>query len=101
NVEVFPGNNGQPPGLKINLRVDPLTIIGFILSPDTMKPTASLRTYLEIKDDDWQLRNWAAKGLLLINGNYSLRAPNINHFVNRLAVDEEEARLFRSKIQGV
>jgi len=100
-IEVLPGANGQPPGLKIDLRVDPLTIVAFILSPDTMRPTASLRTYLEIKNDDQRLRDWAAQGLLFINGNYCLRTARIDHFVNRLACDEPEALLFRQRVRGI
>ncbi|MEO0022815.1 MAG: hypothetical protein ABIJ93_03045, partial [candidate division WOR-3 bacterium] len=100
-IEAMPAVNGSPPALKIGLRHDPFMLVAFVLSPDTMKPTNDFRTYLEIKNNTFIIHEWAEKGLLVVNGNYLLRTPQINHFVNRIAVDEAEALIFRNKIRGV
>lgn len=100
-IEALPAVNGSPPALKIGLRHDPFMLVAFVLSPDTMKPTNDFRTYLEIKNNDFIIHDWARRGLLVVNGNYVLRTPEINHFVNRIAVDEAEAIIFRNKIRGL
>ncbi|MGB9742545.1 MAG: hypothetical protein ACP5JB_03485 [candidate division WOR-3 bacterium] len=100
-IEALPAVNGNPPALKITLRTDPFVLAAFVLSPDTMKPTQDFRTYLEIKNNYFTIHEWAKNGLLVINGNYLLRTPQIHHFVNRMAVDEAEAIIFRNKIRGL
>ncbi len=101
DIDIIPANNGMPPALKISLKRDPFFIVAFVLNPDTMKPTNEFRVYLEIKHDDWLIHEWARRGILVINGNYVLREPQVNHFVNRIAVDEAEAIIFRRKIRGL
>jgi hypothetical protein len=100
-IEALPAINGNPPALKIGLRTDPFILTAFVLNPDTMKPTNDFRTYLELKNNDFLIHEWAKNGLLVVNGNYVLRTPQINHFVNRIAVDEAEAISFRNKIRGL
>ena len=100
-IDVLPEINGNPPGIKISLQRDPFIVTAFVLNPDTMKPTHNIRTYLEIKRNDHLIYEWAKNGLLVINGNYILRTPQINHFVNRITVDEAEAIVFRNKIRGL
>ncbi len=100
-IDVLPEINGNPPGIKITLQRDPFVVTAFVLNPDTMKPTGNIRTYLEIKRNDTIIYEWAKKGLLVLNGNYLLRTPQVNHFVNRIAVDEAEATVFRNKIRGL
>ncbi len=101
SIDVLPEINGNPPGIKISLQRDPFIVTAFVLNPDTMKPTGNIRTYLEIKRNDHIIYEWAKNGLLVINGNYILRTPQINHFVNRITVDEAEAIVFRNKIRGL
>ncbi|MGQ9707491.1 MAG: hypothetical protein ACUVUR_01265 [bacterium] len=101
DINFIPATNGMPAGVRIELRTDPLVITAFVLNPDKLKPTGDVRTYIEIKEDINLIHDWARLGLLVINGNYKLREPQINHFVNRIAVDEKEAVVFRNKIRGL
>jgi len=101
SVEIIPESKTMPPGLRIVLQADPLVIIAFVLNPDTMRPTRNLRTYVEMRRDLRLIHEWARLGLLVVNGNYKLRETEINHFVNRIAVDENEAVVFRNKIRGL
>ncbi len=100
-IGIIPENQTMPPGLRISLHTDPLILIAFVLNPDTMKPIRGLRTYIEMKRDLSLLHDWASLGLLVVNGNYILRTPRIDHFVNRIALDETEALNFRNKIKGL
>ena len=78
-----------------------LVVIAFVLSPDTMRPIADHRTYLQLKRDDHSIQNWLRQGLLFVNGNYCLRDSGIARFVNVLATDEYEARQFQDKVRGL
>ncbi len=98
---VLLGTNDAPPALKITLNRDPFVLILFIVNPDTMKPTNNLRVYTEIRQDDAIIHEWAKQGLVAVNGNYVLKEERIDHFVNRIAVEEEEALVFRSRIRGL
>ncbi len=100
-IEILPPMNGNPPALKVSLNRDPFVLVAFVLNPDTMKPTNDFRTYLELKRDDLVIHEWAERGALVVNGNYLLREPQVNHFVNRIAVSETEAVIFREKIRGL
>jgi hypothetical protein len=100
-IEIVPAANGNPPALKVNLNRDPFVLVAFVLNPDTMKPINDFRTYLELKRDDLIIHEWAERGALAVNGNYVLREPQVNHFVNRIAVSETEALIFREKIRGL
>jgi hypothetical protein len=100
-IEALPGDNGNPPALKITLRCFPLVVIAFVLSPDTMKPISDYRTYLQLKRDDYLIQSWLRQGLLFVNGNYCLRDSGVERFVSGMATDEEEAALFRGKVRGL
>lgn len=100
-IDALPAINGNPPALKIGLRTDPFILIAFLLNPDTMKPTNDTGTYLEIKNNQFLILEWAKRGLLVVNGNYVLRAGQVIHFINRIAVDEAEAVIFKNKIRGL
>ncbi len=101
DLAVLLGTKDSPPALKITLRRDPFVLILFVVNPDTMKPTNNLRIYTEFKHDDSIIQEWAKQGLVAVNGNYVLKEERIDYFVNRIAVDEEEAIVFRSKIRGL
>lgn len=101
SMDVIPATESCPPALKVNLRTDPFALVAFVLAPDTMKPTSDFRTYLEIKNDDWRVREWAGEGRLFFNGNYVLRAPQVARFINRLACDREEFLLFHQRVRGL
>jgi len=100
-IEPIPPDRGFPPAIRLSLKTDPLVVIAFILSPDTLRPIPDYRTYIDVKADDWQIVNWAREGLLCVNGNYCLRESGFNRFVNALAVDYDEARRFRSRLREV
>lgn len=99
-MEILPPLNGNPPAIKVNLNRDPFVLVAFVLNPDTMKPTNNFRTYQEIMRDDGLINKLAEQGMLVVNGNYLLRKPQIDHFVNRIAVSKTEAIVFRDKIRG-
>ncbi len=101
SVDLFPESQGTPPGLRLVLHSDPLILIMFVLNPETMRPIKEERVYNEIKRDLRLVHSWANLGLLVVNGNYLLRTPQIDHFVNRMAINETEARIFRDKIRGL
>ncbi len=101
DLAVLLGTKDSPPALKVTLRRDPFVLILFLVNPDTMKPTNNLRIYTEFKHDDSIIQEWAKQGLVAVNGNYVLKEERIDYFVNRIAVDEEEAIAFRSKIRGL
>lgn len=100
-MEILPPLNGNPPAIKVNLNCDPFVLVAFVLNPDTMKPTNNFRTYQEIMRDEGLINKWAEQGMLVVNGNYLLRKPQIDHFVNRIAVNKTEAIVFRDKIRGL
>lgn len=101
SVEVLKENQTTPPSLRIVLHSDPLILIVFVLNPETMRPIREERIYTEMKRDLRLVHSWASLGLLVVNGNYLLRAEQIDHFVNRIATNETEARIFRDKITGL
>ncbi|MGQ9678792.1 MAG: hypothetical protein ACUVUD_05870 [bacterium] len=100
-IKPLPPLNGSPPAVVINLKRDPFVLIAFVLNPDTMKPSNNFRTYQEIMRDYGLIHKWAEQGGLVVNGNYRLRESQANYFVNRIAVSETEAVIFRNKIRGL
>jgi hypothetical protein len=100
-VDALPGENGNPPALKIAVRDLPMVIVASALNPDTMKPIADVSTYLQLKVDHRPIQNWSRDGLLLVNGDYCLREPEVARFADLLATDPKEARTFRAKVQGL
>jgi len=92
----------SPPGLKIVLKTYPLVLIGFVLDPDTHLPLRDTRLYCRLEQDWSEIRSWARQGrLVLSNGDYSLRADGVARFVNRIAVDPEEAERFLRRIKPI
>jgi hypothetical protein len=101
SIDALPGDNGNPPALRIGLSRFPLVMVAMVLNPDTMKPIADFRTYLQLKHDHRPIQDWSRDGLLLVNGNYCLRESGIARFADLMAIDAEEARIFRAKVQGL
>lgn len=101
-VDIIPKRNGTPPGLRITLRSAPLVLIGFLLSPDTMKPLSDDPMYVELHKDQELMREWTLSGRLVIsNGNYCLRRAKAERFADILATDPDEARDFRVRVRGL
>jgi hypothetical protein len=100
-IEPLPGMNGDPPALKVIVKGFPLVVVGFVLNPDTMKPISDHRVYVQLRHDEHLIQKWLRRGLLFVNGNYSLREPGIERFVNVMATDASEAKLFRGKVRGL
>jgi hypothetical protein len=99
-MQAIPAGRGHPPALRVNLDVDPLVIVAFALTPDTLRPVQDSRLYLQLEGDLDTVRSYARRGLLAVSGNYCLRRPDVDHFVNRLAVSEDEAIRFRHMLRG-
>ena len=52
--------------------------------------------------DEVLIHDWVRRGLIVVgNGNYVLRSTGINQFVNHIATDEFEAKVFRRRVRGV
>ncbi len=101
-ISVLPAKGGFPPSFKIVVRTYPLVLIAFVLDQDTLKPVDDFRTYVRLTKDERIIFNWVRKGLIVIgNGNYWLRKDGLDQFVNHLATDEFEARIFRRRVRGV
>ena len=92
----------SPSGLKIVLKTYPLVLIAFVLDPDTHLPLRDTRMYHRFEQDWREIRSWVRQGqLVLSNGDYSLRVDGVARFVNRIAVDPEEAERFLLRIKPI
>jgi GNAT superfamily N-acetyltransferase len=102
SLEVLPAKGDFPPSFKIVIRTFPLVLIAFVLDADSQKPVDDFRTYVKLTKDERIIFEWARKGLIVIgNGNYWLRRDGLDRFVNHLATDEFEAKVFRRRVRGV
>jgi hypothetical protein len=101
SIEPLPPQDGLPPALKLTLGAEPLVLVGFVLTPDTMKPILDYRTYVQLEHDDYLIGEWVERGLLFISGNYCLREKYAARLADILATDEDEARLFRQRVHGL
>lgn len=100
-LSILPAKGDFPPSFKIVIRTFPLVLIAFILDQDTLKPVDDFRTYVQLMKDETVIYQWVRKGLIVIgNGNYRLRKNGIDQFINHLATDEFEARVFRRRVRG-
>lgn len=101
-LEVLPAMGNFPPSFKIIIRTFPLVLIAFVLDSDTLKPVADFNTYAKLIKDDRTIFDWVRRGLIVIgNGNYWLRRNGLDQFVDHIATDEYEARVFRRRMRGV
>jgi hypothetical protein len=101
-VDIVEKQQGCPPGLRIMLRSEPMVLVAFALSPETLKPLSDDTMYVELRKDRDLMRDWALSGRLVIsNGNYCLRRAKAERFADILATDAEEARLFRARVRGL
>jgi hypothetical protein len=101
-LEILPPKGDFPPSFKIVIKTFPLVLIAFVLDADTLKPVDDFRTYVKLTKDESVIYDWVRKGLIVIgNGNYWLRRDGLDQFVNHLATDEFEARVFRRRVRGV
>ncbi len=101
-LEVLPAKGDFPPSFKIVIKTFPLVLIAFVLDTDTLKPVDDFRTYVQLTKDETTIYNWVRRGLIVIgNGNYWLRRNGVDQFVNHLATDEFEARMFWRKVRGL
>ncbi|MEO0073242.1 MAG: hypothetical protein ABIK43_01095, partial [candidate division WOR-3 bacterium] len=90
-----------PPSFKIVIRTFPLVLIAFVLDPETLKPVSDFNTYMKLSRDQSIVYDWVRRGLIVIgNGDYWLRKNGLDQFVNHLAADEFEARVFRRRVRG-
>ncbi|MEO0082675.1 MAG: GNAT family N-acetyltransferase [candidate division WOR-3 bacterium] len=101
-ITVLPAKGGFPPSFKIVIRTFPLVLIAFVLDTDTLRPVEDFRTYVQLTKDETVIYDWVRRGLIVIgNGNYRLRKAGVEQFVNHLATDEFEARVFRRRVRGL
>ncbi len=101
-IEILPAKGDFPPSFKIVIRTFPLVLIAFVLDQDTLKPVDDFRTYVKLSKDERVIFDWVQRGLIVIgNGNYWLRRNGLDQFVNHLATDEFEARVFRRRLRAV
>ncbi len=101
SLETLPPKGDFPPSLKIVLRTFPLVLIALVLDADSLRLTDDLRTYDKLANDESLIFDWVRRGLIVIgNGNYRLRRNGLDQFVNHLATDEPEARIFRRRVRG-
>lgn len=101
-IEILPPKGDFPPSFKIVIRTFPLVLIAFILDQDTLKPVDDFRTYVKLSKEDDVIFDWVNRGLIVVgNGNYWLRRDGLDQFINHLATDEFEAKVFRRRVRGV
>ncbi len=101
-MEILPAKGNFPPSFKIVIRTFPLVLIAFILDQDTLKPVDDFRTYVKLSKDETIVYDWVRRGLIVVgNGNYILRAGGIDQFVNHIATDQFEAKVFRRRIKPI
>jgi len=101
-LEVLPAKAGFPPSFKIVIRTFPLVLIAFVLDADSLKPVEDFRTYVRLMKDERIIYQWVRQGLIVVgNGNYWLRRDGLDQFVNHLATDEWEAKVFRRRVRPV
>jgi hypothetical protein len=101
SLEILPPKGDFPPSFKIVIRTFPLVLIAFVLDADTLKPVDDFRTYVKLTKDESVIFDWVRRGLIVIgNGNYWLRRDGLDQFVNHLATDEFEAKVFRRRVRG-
>jgi GNAT superfamily N-acetyltransferase len=101
SLEILPAKGDFPPSFKIVIRTFPLVLIAFVLDADSLKPVDDFRTYVKLSKDESVIFDWVRRGLIVIgNGNYWLRRDGLDQFVNHLATDEFEAKVFRRRIRG-
>jgi hypothetical protein len=99
---VLEAGNGMPPALEVVLKTDPLVLICLVLDPESSLPVRNRGIYLQLANDATMLAEWLQSGSAVVtNGNFSLRASGVNRFINRIAVDEEEAARFRGVVRAV
>jgi hypothetical protein len=99
DIVTLPGNQDNPPAIRISLRSYPFVLTAVVLSPDTMRPLSDTRPYQQLSHDGRQIQSWLRQGLLLVGEDYCLGQSGIERFVNALATDDEEAVQFRGKIR--
>jgi hypothetical protein len=101
-VEIIAPRGDFPPGLKFVIRTDPLVLVGFVLDSDTKRPVSDLGTYVRLMRSQSDLRDWLAKGLVVIcNGDFRLREAGVDRFLGCIARDYREARLYGLKVKGL
>lgn len=101
SLEILPAKGDFPPSFKIVIRTFPLVLIAFVLDADSLKPVDDFQTYVKLTKDESVIFDWVRRGLIVIgNGNYWLRRDGLEQFVNHLATDEFEAKVFRRRVRG-
>lgn len=101
-TNLLPARDENPPGLELVLATDPLVLVCLVLDPDTGRPVRSTGVYLQLLREGGVTPELVRRGVITItNGNFKLPADSIGRFVNRIAVDADEAQQFLSKIQGL
>jgi hypothetical protein len=99
---VLPAEAGNPPALEVVLRTDPLVLVCLMIDPARGRPVLDANVYLRLVDREGVSPAMVRRGLVSIaNGNFKLPAGGIDRFVNRVAIDEAEARHFRQTIKGL
>lgn len=101
-TNLLPARDENPPGLELVLATDPLVLVCLVLDPDTGRPVRSTGVYFQLLREGGVTPELVRRGVITItNGNFKLPADSIGRFVNRIAVDADEAQQFLSKIQGL
>jgi hypothetical protein len=101
-VNVLPARDENPPGLELVLRSDPLVLICLMLDPESGRPVRNTSGYLQLLRGEGVTPGLVRRGVITVtNGNFRLPAESVGRFVNRVAVDEAEARRFFTMIQGL
>jgi hypothetical protein len=102
SIEVIAPSETIAPAYKIVTESLPYTAIAFMIDIEKEKPISNYDTYLKYRRFNELLFDLAKHRALIVgNANYLLKDNGIRDFVNRLADNEDEAKLIYQKIQGI
>lgn len=101
-IEVIAPTQTIGPAYKINLNCFPYTLVAFMIDIDKERPVNDFDAYIKFRAHNELMLDLAKNRALIIgNATYLLKDNGIIDFVNRLADNEDEAKLIYRKIQGV
>jgi len=102
NIDCLAPTCNLPPAYKFSLNVFPYTLIVVLMNEETERPITDYDIYLKLHSQLDIILTFILKQQLIIgNANYYLEYEMIDLFISRLASNQTDAAMFKSKIQPI
>jgi GNAT superfamily N-acetyltransferase len=100
NIDCLAPTSHLPPAYKFSLNIFPYTLIVVLMNEDTERPLTDYDVYLKLRSQLDVILTFILKHQVIVgNANYYLEYDMIDLFVSRLASNQTDAAMFKSKIQ--